>query len=69
MTIDISIFNLNTPMKRYKYLLLKLSNIPEEIIQLYNLSDKATKDDGVYVKIRRGMYRFPQAGLLAQLPS
>ena len=66
MTIDISNFYLNTPMKRYKYLLLKLSDIPEEIIQLYNLCNKATKNGRVYAEIRKGMYGLPQDGLLAQ---
>ena len=53
-------------MKRYEYLLLKLSDTPEEIIQLYNLCDKAIKDGRLYVEIRKGMYGLPQAGLLAQ---
>ena len=64
MTIDISNFYLNTPMKQYEYLLLNLSDIPEEIIQLYNLRDKATKYGRLYVKIRKGVYGLPQDGLL-----
>ena len=52
-------------MKRYGYLLLKLSDISEEII-LYNLRDKATKYSRVYGEIRKGMYGLPQASLLAQ---
>ena len=42
MSIDISNFYLNTPMIRYKCMKLKLSNLPEEIIQEYKLHDIAT---------------------------
>ena len=66
MTINISNFYLNTPMKRYEYLLLNLRDIPEEIIQLYNICNKATKDGRIYVNISKGMYGLPQDGLLAQ---
>ena len=37
MTIDISNFYLNTPLDRYEYMKMKLSNFPEEIVELYNL--------------------------------
>ena len=37
MTLDISNFYLNTPMKRYEYVRIKLTDIPEEIIVQYNL--------------------------------
>ena len=52
-------------MERYEYLKLKLSNIPAEIISLYNITEKATNNGHVYVEIRRGMYGLPQAGLIA----
>ena len=64
MTIDISKFYLNTPMTRYDYLKLKLSNIPDKIIKLYNLKEKATTDGSVYMEIRKGVYGLPQAGLI-----
>eukprot|EP00804_Cyclotella_cryptica_P009172 CCRYP_003222-RA/>CCRYP_003222-RA protein AED:0.45 eAED:0.45 QI:0/-1/0/1/-1/1/1/0/129 len=35
MTMDISNFYLNTPLKRPEYIRMKLSNIPEEIITEY----------------------------------
>ena len=37
MTMDISYFYLNTPLKQPEYLRVKLSDIPEEIIVQYNL--------------------------------
>jgi len=55
-----------TPLKRYEYVRLKLSNIPDEIIEEYQLRDKADKDGNVYVEVRHGMYGLPQSGLLSQ---
>ena len=66
MTIDIKDFYLNTPMSRYKYMRLKLSKLPPDFVEEYNLKDKTTKDGYVYLEIRGGMYGLPQAGILAQ---
>jgi len=66
MSLDIKNFYLNTPLKRYEYLKLKLTNFPEDVIKQYNLRDKATPEDFVYVEVRKSMYGLPQAGLLAQ---
>jgi len=66
MSIDISNFYLNTPMERFEYLKLKLTDVPEEVQLEYKLSDKATADGFVYVEIRKGMYGLLQSGLLAQ---
>ena len=63
---DIKDFYLNTPMKRYKYMRLKITDIPEEVIEQYNLRNIVTKDAYVYCKIRKGMYGLPQAGIIAQ---
>jgi hypothetical protein len=45
---------------------LKLSDIPEEIIEEYKLHEIASEDGYVYCKIRKGMYGLPQAGIIAQ---
>ena len=66
LTIDIKNFYLNTPMKRFEYMRLKLSNLPEDFLERYNLEPKSEKNGQIYVKIRLGMYGLPQAGLLAQ---
>jgi hypothetical protein len=66
VTLDIKDFYLNTPMKRYKYMHLKLADIPEEIIEEYKLHEIVTDNSYVYCEIRKGMYGFPQAGLIAQ---
>ena len=65
MIMDISNFYLNTPLKRPEYLCMKMSDIPPEIVQEYNLEDIATEDGYVYVEATKGMYGLPQSGLLA----
>ncbi|KAL7474391.1 hypothetical protein ACHAW6_000366 [Cyclotella cf. meneghiniana] len=44
---------------------LKLSDIPDNIIDLYKLRDIA-HDGYVYVRIQKGMCGLPQAGIIAQ---
>ena len=44
MTLDIKNFYLNTPLARYEYLRLKLSNLPEDVIEKYGLNDKTTSE-------------------------
>ena len=66
MTADVKNFYLNTPLKRYKYMKLRMSDVPEEVILEYNLEEKATSDGFIYIEIRKGMYGLPQAGSLAQ---
>ena len=65
MTIDISNFYLNTPMIRPEYFKVKLTDIPDEVIDEYNLRYIATLDGYMYVEVTKGMYGLPQAGLLA----
>ena len=66
MTLDIKNFYLKTPMKRYEYLRLKITTLPDEIIEEYKLKDKVDSKGYVYVEVRRGMYGLPHAGLIAQ---
>ena len=66
MTMDIKNFHLNTLPKRYKYLRLKLSDMPEDVTRQYGLAEKETKYRWMDVEIRKGMYGLPQRGLLAQ---
>ena len=44
MTMDISNFYLMTPLARPEYIRVKLSDLPDEIINEYKLKIKATKD-------------------------
>ncbi len=64
--MDISNFYMNKPLDRYKYLKLKLTDIPQEVINKYDLISKATSNRHVYVKVCKGMYSLPQAELLSQ---
>ena len=59
-TMDIKNFYLNTPLTRYEYMRLKMSDIPDDVIEEYNLLDKATSAGYVYVDIWKGMYGLPQ---------
>ena len=66
MSIYIKNFYLHTPMAQYKYMRLKISELPQDFIDEYKLHDKTTKYGYMYLKIRKGMYGLPQAGTHAQ---
>ena len=59
-------FYLMTPMARPEYMRIKIKDLPEEFVTMYNLTNKATADGFVYIKIQKGMYGLPQVGILAQ---
>ena len=66
ITIDIKDFHLNTPMERYKYMRLKLVDLPDDVAKQYDLGNKVTADGWIYLEVRKRMYGLPQAGLLAK---
>jgi hypothetical protein len=53
LMIDIKDFYLNTPMKRYEYMHLKITDIPEKNIQEYRLDEKVTADGYIYTEIQK----------------
>jgi hypothetical protein len=62
--MDIKNYYVGTTLPSYEYIRMLLSRFPKEIVEKYNL--KALAVDGwVYIEIRKGMYGFKQAGLLA----
>jgi hypothetical protein len=65
MTMDISNFYLMTPLHHAKFIRIKISDIPNEVIREYKLREKATKNGSIYIRAKRGMYSLSQAGLLA----
>jgi hypothetical protein len=65
-TMDIKNFYLCTPMTRYKYMQLKLSNMLDNVIAHYHLLGIATPNRNIYCKIHQGMYGLPQPGIIAQ---
>jgi hypothetical protein len=64
LVIDIKKFYLNTPLGRFKCIVVNLSSLPQETIDKYNLMELA-QDSKVYIEIHKGMYGLPQAGILA----
>jgi hypothetical protein len=51
MTMDVSNFYLMTPLKRLEYIHIRLSEVPEEIIQEYNLRDKVNAKGMIHMKV------------------
>ncbi len=49
--LDIKDFYLNTPMKRYEYIRIKITDIPEKIIKEYKMHEIVTEDSYVYWEI------------------
>ena len=64
MTMDIANFYFMTPLLRPEYIRVSIKDIPEEIIQEYNLKSIVTDDSMIYIEANRGMYGLPQASLL-----
>ena len=63
--IDIKNMYYGTPMKEYEYMKVKLSEIPDDVIQHYKLNTLAHTDGYVYMEIRKGMPGLKQAGKIA----
>ena len=45
---------------------MKLELFPQDVIDLYNLSNKVDHNRNVHCKVQLGMYGLPQAGIIAQ---
>jgi hypothetical protein len=65
MTMGISNFYFMTPLHHAMFILIKLSDIPNEDVNEYKLREKTTKIGNIYIRAKRRMYSLPQAGLLA----
>jgi hypothetical protein len=52
-TFDIKDFYLNTPMEQPEYMQLKLSNLPQEFADLYDLTKIAQDNGYVYIKVQK----------------
>ena len=66
MTMDIKDFYRNTPMARYEYMRLRIADMPDNVIEHYNLRNKATPDGYISCKNQKGIYGLPQAGIITQ---
>jgi hypothetical protein len=65
MTMVISNFYLMTPLHCPEFIRIKLTDIPDKVIEECKLREIATKNESIYIRAKRGMYGLPQAGLLA----
>jgi hypothetical protein len=63
LVVDIKNFYLNTPLGRFKCMVINLSSLPQEIIDEYGLLELA-HDGRVYIEIQKGMYGLPQSGII-----
>ena len=61
---DIKNFYLGTPLDRPEYVRIKLSDIPQEFIDEYDLTTFA-RDGWIYFEITKGVYGLKQSGKLA----
>lgn len=68
-TTDIKDFYLGTPMERKEYMFITREQLPDDIIAKYNLTEHLHHrhgfGEGILVRIDKGIYGLPQAGLLA----
>ncbi|KAL7486705.1 hypothetical protein ACHAW6_012314 [Cyclotella cf. meneghiniana] len=53
-------------MDHPEYMQLKVADIPDDFIALYNLNQLTTTDGYIYALIQKGMYSLPQAGIIIQ---
>ena len=56
---------LNTPLDRFEYIHIPLTNIPQEIIDKYNLNDIVTHQGWIYMEICKNLYGLKQSRALA----
>ena len=45
---------------------MKLDNFPDDSIDQYNLKDKVNEKDFVILRVKKGMYGLPYAGIIAK---
>ena len=62
--MDIKDFYLNTLMTRYEYIRLRITDMPEDVINHYKLNNIVTLDKYIYCKIQKGMYSYHRPGSL-----
>jgi len=65
MCADIKDYFLATPMKEPEYMKVKYHLFPDDIKKKYNLHNKVSSSQHIFIKIKRGMYRLKQAAILA----
>ena len=66
MTLDITHFYLDTLMDKPEFLRMKLDHFPQDVIDQYQLNEKVDANGTLHIRVEKGMYGLPQAGLIAQ---
>ena len=66
MTFNIRNYYLQNPLDRPEYVRIKLSDIPLDFVDEYNLKDFFDANGWVYFEIKNGVYGLPQSRVLAQ---
>ena len=64
ITADIKDFYYGTPLDRFEYLRVRLSLIPPEVVEQYNLR-RIAHDGWIYIEVQKGMPGLKQAGKVA----
>ena len=64
MTMDMSKIYLMIPLKRPEYICIRIKEIPEEIINEYQIRKIVDDKGSIHIQANRGMYGLPQAKLL-----
>ncbi len=52
-TFDLKDFYLNMPMEQPEYMQMKLSDVPQEFVNLYDLTKIAEEYGNVYIKVQK----------------
>jgi hypothetical protein len=60
--LDVKDFYLNTPMKQYEYMHIKITDIPKKVINEYKMSEIATDDGYIYCKMEKECMAYHRRG-------
>jgi Reverse transcriptase (RNA-dependent DNA polymerase) len=63
--LDLKNYYLNTDLDRSEYAKIHINMIPQEIIDKYKLTEYVDSNGFIYIRIDKGMYGLPQAGIIA----
>ena len=53
-------------MERPEFLRMKIDTFPEDVIERYKLQEKVDANGFLFIRVERGMYGLPHAGIIAQ---
>ena len=67
MAMDISNFYIHNDLKDYQYIRYAISEIPQEIIDEYNLKTIVHEDGYCYAEIRKALYGLRESGFVANV--